>query len=781
MASDSSSNGSQDALQVRHRSGHAFSFTQQGTLDWVALSKATVSASVAVMSRLSGAGIDPFTIALGQAMASRFRLSALGEHRLSKALADLRSFSSYGDVLWFGFGIRHIVRTLATTVEGRSCVMLCASLAEVHSVDFSARVLADLVDLYRGPESNGLTPSLEQWASVVNACSGILSASAFSEVAEYMMGLAGSTFVSTINYPRTPGSQHMPRIVGNHRDMARALEAIARLSNGVIMSVRLVGGSECGWLAALAQWFFEIEVEIESADGTILLQRPNTSKQAQLVVVFEQKGGDKFESGVEITSQTYRIRDLTAESFLHRDPDNRCMSGRVPWENASQQTFGSAARNLFKQTAILGSAIGSAARIFQGLARAEPDASTEKFKDWCYYDDNCFGKGYVNFTMNLLPELMPLQHHTEPSLESSYSEAVGAYERAIAKLATLCDCKFCPYPKDPPSVFCLAKLAEVLIRTSLLLSVLSLDVTLLPTRAGLEYSYFSQSIYFEDRNIEIPWHQRHKTETLLDDSSFERILPRTIMLFTSRSIGPVIGTYIHESRSAVVVGGILCYLDFLRDISDRPEVALRWHVIPGRIELSSGRTFNVIQDPDRWTHPGKLLQPAKVDQSSALSHQLRIEANSFAQSAPKVDMVIEETSTVLVVHYAIDIPNQGHFLLKPDQMTRVIAESAGLIHCSRQACSELSPPFPTVLYARSLGRIAATHLGPAGCNVVVWQVPNTSVLRCLTLSHGELAFRDEYERWQGMLQIDECISCCIRAAIERLTANEHSVFVVQSV
>lgn len=41
-------------------------FTQQGSLDWVALGRMQYSTSVAVLARLSKAGIDPLTLAVGQ-------------------------------------------------------------------------------------------------------------------------------------------------------------------------------------------------------------------------------------------------------------------------------------------------------------------------------------------------------------------------------------------------------------------------------------------------------------------------------------------------------------------------------------------------------------------------------------------------------------------------------------------------------------------------------------------------------------------------------------------
>lgn len=121
----------QDSLDVRDQSGQAASFPQEGVVDWLSLGKITVSSTVAVMGRLSNAGLDPLTVTIGRVIASRFRLSRLGTHRLSTILASLPSVAGFGKVPWFGFGIQNIIQALATTEEGMSCVMLCASLTEV--------------------------------------------------------------------------------------------------------------------------------------------------------------------------------------------------------------------------------------------------------------------------------------------------------------------------------------------------------------------------------------------------------------------------------------------------------------------------------------------------------------------------------------------------------------------------------------------------------------------------------------------------------------------------
>jgi hypothetical protein len=74
-------------------------FTQQGSIDWVSLSKSSLSFSVEVLSRFSKAGVEMITVAIGQAIFSGFAVPPDGQQRLADAIAKLKVFSSYGNVL----------------------------------------------------------------------------------------------------------------------------------------------------------------------------------------------------------------------------------------------------------------------------------------------------------------------------------------------------------------------------------------------------------------------------------------------------------------------------------------------------------------------------------------------------------------------------------------------------------------------------------------------------------------------------------------------------------
>jgi hypothetical protein len=83
-------------------------FAQQGSVDWVALSGSTLSFSIDVLSRFSKAGVEMITVAVGQAMCGSFNIPAAGQKRLQEAIARLKAFSSYGKILWFGFGVKSV-------------------------------------------------------------------------------------------------------------------------------------------------------------------------------------------------------------------------------------------------------------------------------------------------------------------------------------------------------------------------------------------------------------------------------------------------------------------------------------------------------------------------------------------------------------------------------------------------------------------------------------------------------------------------------------------------
>lgn len=815
--------GSHNLLMVQDQQGQPSSFTQQGTVDWVALSQATVSSSVAVMARLSGAGVDPFTVAVGQALAFRFRLSRLGEHRLTKQLSELPSFSDFGKMLWFGFGIKYIVKSLAGTMEGKNCVMLCASLSEVHSIEFSARVLSSLFDLYTGPGAKNLRPSLEQWVSLVKLCCGILSASAFPVLAEQLMGHAGHGRIATSR----PGS----RLAGDHVEIARALDAVARLSNGALKAATVIGGPECGFIAAVAHWFFEIDVEVRTSEGEILQASGKADEKARLTVIYETHPGRQQALTSSVSSETYAIHDLTSNLFKAGSASDTRITGRVPWKEALRGTFGrSFARLQSKQD--FGSVVCSAARIFQGISQAEPEGGFPypELKSRCAYSDRSHGQGYLNCAISMFPELSGLRKTMEAAADIPYKDAVAGYQSAQARLTTVCDCQICSGGHGKQT-FCLPLLAEVIVRIALCLSILIADTKIDPSRAGLEDVYYHHRSLFKDRHLHIGKARPKETGTLLPLLTLHTIRELMITIFTGRGSRPNRIGHAPENTAAVVSGGLVFYLNILTAVSDHPDEIIGLHVVPGRIEVESGRTFDTLLDSDAHLQiSGDISGPTRVENLQELKEGRFLQPSRLAmsskpnQQAPNIQTYVEETPTSLTMGYHI-VAGTWSASFGPVAMTRLINQSTGLVHCRsmRSMCAELPEPLPPLMLLSGDGQVTSDQMASIGSHITIRQVENDPLSRWAALminvfqldqgsahalnSEGELSTQDQNND-EGVgddndndddddadsmmdsddeppkyllriLQVNECISCCVRAAIEH-QGEQDRVYIVQS-
>lgn len=137
---------------------NAVRFQQQGQVDWTNLGSSSISASIHILSRISAAGIDPFTIVMGQAIGGSLLWRDEGRERFDKALQSCQGLAGYRNVLWFGFGVKHIAHVLTATDQGSTCAALCACLAECYSVTYAAEIMLEMTKASK--PTTETTPSL---------------------------------------------------------------------------------------------------------------------------------------------------------------------------------------------------------------------------------------------------------------------------------------------------------------------------------------------------------------------------------------------------------------------------------------------------------------------------------------------------------------------------------------------------------------------------------------------------------------------------------------------
>jgi hypothetical protein len=132
-------------------------FPQSGSWSWTTLITTGITGAIRVLGRYSAAGVDPYTVIIGQLVCGNFKLTDRSAARLEMAIVSLRTMNTIGDMLHFGFGVDSVVRNLAATEEGGILVALCAAATEVFHPNHAANILWEMVRTFKTPEKE--TPS----------------------------------------------------------------------------------------------------------------------------------------------------------------------------------------------------------------------------------------------------------------------------------------------------------------------------------------------------------------------------------------------------------------------------------------------------------------------------------------------------------------------------------------------------------------------------------------------------------------------------------------------
>jgi hypothetical protein len=181
-----------------------------------------------------------------------------------------------------------------------------------------------------------------------------------------------------------------------------------------------------------------------------------------------------------------------AESIRHGQ-----LGGRVVWNLLLSRVFGPSFHHLDREeNKTIGAAIGSAARVFQGLAEDNSSGHTGASNPATY------SAGLIRTLPNWLPELRRAQARMERQLKLSFEEARKVYLEQIQILQGICRCSICTEGdvttsasniQRPPDGYCLPTLVETVIALALTLSNTAVISKLYPKRPGLQ-SFCSKQV-----------------------------------------------------------------------------------------------------------------------------------------------------------------------------------------------------------------------------------------------------------------------------------------------
>lgn len=483
--------------------------------------------------------------------------------------------------MYFSFGVKHIVRTLADSREGMAAIVICSALTEVHNLAVSTHIIQEYANIHSTDSHGTLMPSFRQWEALMISCSGILARSPFGSVVEFFLRF----------HPEVG-------LCGDPKDMASALKGVARISNGLMRSMVLTGGSECGFIAAIAQWLLSLKIVVQDVYGNVVY--PSAGADAddyQVMVIYSKYQGAA--RSLSRTADTYyidSIKDLLSDSTTFE-----YMSGRVDWESAFTHTFGLSARRLFQVTGILGELIGSAAKIYSPHARNKGLNVSDYYRHSSRSSPEASGRAFIDLACRRIPEIVRCKHAIDLAVERTYDEAYVHFEKALALLQQICGCSmkcspqfgepafidltgqdYLPSPNSRAGDHCLRVLAITIIQLVRQSStVASIPSELCPKRRGLKALYEEVLRLFPDGMTS------ELAVVCLFNLDSLGLLDLAATIFGIHELPQAcdkkVNTQVRRRASVLVNGGLCIVKDSVIRISSYAEESLCVHIIPGHV------------------------------------------------------------------------------------------------------------------------------------------------------------------------------------------------------
>lgn len=744
---------------------------QQGSLDWFKLAGSSVSFTIDVLARMSAAGVEAFTVCAATTTLSRLRLGRIGESRVQEAVLRLKAFSSVNNALWFGFGVKHLIKKLAESYEGLCCIAVCASLSEFYSTPDASRILREIFVQYNAPSS--LTPALRQWTNLVEACEGALSSTTFPVLVHEITRLYLPDGNTGLRHRADPAA------------IAKALNGLFQVSNGSLESVQFLGGADCGWIAAFAHWLLDLSVEIRDISGETLY-RPaavNSSalRDAQVLVIF----GGSTTNDLQLVSKAFVVPGgqslVRKQEFMQGDV---LSYGRVQWDSLLQDVFGKPFKMMLHAdlATLCGSALGCAARIFTGFVTSEEETDRASWssyrKTWTYVNSGSHGQGFCNTVRQWLPELAQsqmLMDSMEHNLSIICSEAVNEYKRTIHGIAAACCCNGCALSSQPgltPShqqhrPFCQVILVEVISDIVQIVSALDMKTKILPTRCGLEGLYWNR--VYKKRKEEGFDYLLNGLLSVKD----RKPLMAAQELFTGRQIS---ASYKHMGQSALASNGLCFYLDTLVSVSANTEQCNLVHVVPGRVEWNGSLFEDVIELPhveNQLLRPHYEASPGQVETLTSWSSVKDSVSLDLTCDLVLQESIVRYHEKSIMASYRMTTSN-GQFMVSPFTVAVKLCKALRGPNCRGLQCAGVEP-FKACL-VQGEGLMYGHHEHPP-------ELPILRVLRKSVPAQWIAVLHSDY--WTGsvhhdnicILQTTQCFHCLCRQA-SRVRGKDKAVLVL---
>ncbi|KAH8151452.1 uncharacterized protein LAJ45_04657 [Morchella importuna] len=321
------------------------SFPQNGTVDWTSLTSMTVSVPLTLMSRLSQAGVDQYTLELVKFYGQFMNLPSQHLEVVEKSLLQAKKFGFSANALFVGTGISLVPSLLARTRGGIAFSAVTMALRASFEANFTARVLSEWLSFFERPAELSL-PSVSQLQAVSNEVAGC---PIDPEIGHVIWGLE-QLFEknSGTKQFKPPTSLTAPPLA---QDLARAIHTVLtiRPNQNVVMRFKSSVGPSATWLAAFASKTVGLSVSLEIGNKIVWEQQEKycatLGSRGHLRLVIEvsmDAGGPKQlqvmkSASVEITLQRHETSVETSFRISPKAVVDRMLE--EIFDNAEQQNL----------------------------------------------------------------------------------------------------------------------------------------------------------------------------------------------------------------------------------------------------------------------------------------------------------------------------------------------------------------------------------------------------------------------------------------------------------
>ena len=451
-------------------------------LDWDEVATRKVSFTINGLAQHAAANVDVATVQIGRLICDQFKIPAKGDRNLSDAFNNLPVYDSHD---WaFGFGFDHIAR-------GAWSWVIPGILLEYFDERFSAQVCSQLASDLDPPWE--MAPSLYQWRRLMHACNGVLATNRFGVLVDDFVRLNPYNHVTTSHV--SAGTSAYPRHHTTPQAVAKALKLLAEVSFGRLSQVQLVGTDDIGWMAAVAEWLFDMRVKITSAAGQSLYCNC-ADRDPQVELVFESDKQEEALQKLQLKENTYRLPDVWDEQRVNVHEGHYLppvLGGRVLWESLFQTVFQDAFMAvLHTEPAVLGTTVACAARVLQAISTGENGVPSSLGTSSWLSGPGSYGAGLVQTMTNWFVGFSRALSNMQHCLKLSLPEAVSKYDEQMMKLRKRCACSVCEPSSDVRKDLCQLVMMESIVALGVSLSRIVIAPELYPRRSGIRLLYEHQ-------------------------------------------------------------------------------------------------------------------------------------------------------------------------------------------------------------------------------------------------------------------------------------------------